>query len=173
MPGAGTPPMADAKLSLKEFARKRGTTGGVVAGLLNGLLAHLSLKGTAAVPIFALVAADWKVSLIGALIPRALAISVLVTIVTVWATVRSRKAGEVHPPLDQGVAWFGRTLKLALKRAVYGFLLVLAIALLLRVLLPKYSAVPPGEATLIVALFASAIAFTMSYTAVIRAGKRE
>ena len=115
--------MVDDRLSLKEFAKKRGITGAVVAGLLNGLLVHLSLKGTEAVPIFALVAAEWKKSLMGALIPRALLISLLVTVVTVWATVKSRKAGEVHPPLDQGAPWLGRTLKLALKRAVYGFVL--------------------------------------------------
>ena len=165
--------MADDKLSLKEFAKKRGITGAVVAGLLNGVLVHLSLKGADAVPIFALVAADWTKSLIGALIPRALVISVLVTILTVWATTKSRKAGEVHPPLDQDVPWFGRTLKLSLKRAVYGFLLVLAIIVVLRLLLPKYSFVSPGVATLFVTLFAAAIAFVMSYTAGIRAGKHE
>lgn len=165
--------MGEGKLSLREFARQRGITGAVVAGLLNGLLAHLSLKDTAAVPIFALVAADWKQSLIGALIPRALVISVLVTIATVWATVRSRKAGEVQPPLDQDVAWFGRTLKLALKRAVYGFLLVLVLALLLRLLLPTYSDLSSSAVTMFVALFAAAVAFAMSYTAVIKAGKRE
>jgi hypothetical protein len=165
--------MAETKLSLEEFARKKAITGAVVAGLLNAVLVHLSLKGTAAVPIFALVAVEWKKSLMGALIPRALLISLLVTIVTVWATVKSRRSGEVHPPLDKNVPWFRRTLILALKRAAYGFLLVMAIALVLRVLLPKYTTVPSGEVTLLVALFAGAMAFIMSYTAVMKAGKRE
>jgi hypothetical protein len=69
------------------------------------------------VPTFAVVAAEWKKSLIGALIPRALLTSLLVTRVNVWATVKSRRSGEVQPPLDKDVPWFRRTLILAMKLA--------------------------------------------------------
>jgi len=164
--------MTEEKLSLRQFAQKRAVTGATVAGLLNGLIVHLSLRGTSEVPIFALVAEEWKHSLLGALVPRALLISLLVTVLTVWATVKSRSAGTLDPPIAPDVPWVGRTLRLALKRAAYGFGLVLGIALVLRLLLPKYSVVSAGWVTLLVALFAAAIAFLMSYTAVIKAGTR-
>jgi len=163
--------MTKTKLSILQFARKRAVTGATVAGLLNGLIVHLSLRETSEVPIFALVAEEWKKSLIGALVPRTLLISLLVTVLTVWATVKGRSAGEVDPPIASDVPWVGRTLKLALKRAAYGFGLVLGIALILRLVLPKFSAVPAGWVTLLVAVFAAAVAFLMSYTAVIRAGR--
>ena len=163
--------MTETKVSLKQFASKRATTGAVVAGLVNALVVYLSLSGLPEVPIFALVAEHWKQSLIGALIPRAALISLLVTFMTVWATVRSRAAGEVEPPVDPGVPWMGRTLKVGLTRSVYGFLLVVAIALLLRVLLPTYTAVPSTWVVVLVALFAAGIAYLMSYTAVLKTGR--
>jgi hypothetical protein len=157
-----------AMISLKQFASKRAATGAGVAGLVNALVVYLSLSRLAEVPVFALVAEHWKQSLIGALIPRAVLISLLVTIVTVWATVRSRAAGSVHPPIDPGVSWLGRTVKVGLTRSVYGFLLVLAIALVLRALLPTYTAIPSIWVVVLVALFAAGIAYLMSYTAVLR-----
>jgi hypothetical protein len=160
--------MSGTKVSLKQFASKRAATGAVVAGLVNALVVYLSLSGLSEVPIFALVAEHWKQSLIGALVPRAVLISLLVTVVTVWATVRSRAAGNVDPPLDPGVPWLGRTLKVGLTRSVYGFLLVLAIALVLRVLLPTYTAIPSRWVIVLVALFAAGIAYLMSYTVVLK-----
>jgi prepilin signal peptidase PulO-like enzyme (type II secretory pathway) len=87
---------------------------------------------------------------------------------TVWATVRSRTAGDVAPALDPGVPWVGRTLKVGLTRSVYGFLLVLAIALLLRVLLPTYTTVPSTWVVVLVALFGAGIAYLMSYRVVLK-----
>jgi len=163
--------MTETKVSLNQFASKRATTGAVVAGLVNALVVYLSLSGLPEVPIFALVAEHWKQSLIGALIPRAVLISLLVTFMTVWATVRSRTAGDVDPPLDPDVPWVGRTLKVGLTRSVYGFLLVLAIALLLRVLLPTYTTVPSTWVVVLVALFAAGIAYLMSYTLVLKTAR--
>jgi hypothetical protein len=160
--------MSKPKISLKQFAAKRAATAAVVAAVINALLVYLTLAGIPEVPIFALVAEHWNHSLIGALVPRAVLVSLLVTFVTVWATVRSRMAGEVHPPLAPGEPWVGRTLKIGLTRSAYGFLLVLAIALLLRVLLPTYTAVPPAWVVVLVALFAAGIAYLMSYTAVLK-----
>jgi hypothetical protein len=164
--------MTETKVSLKQFAFKRAATGAIVAGLVNALVVYLALSGIPEVPIFALVAEHWKQSLIGALIPRAMLISLLVTFVTVWATVRSRTAGDVDPPLDPSVSWVGRTLKLGLTRSVYGFVLVLAIALLLRVLLPTYTAVPSTWVVVLVALFAAGIAYLMSYTVVLKTARQ-
>jgi hypothetical protein len=160
--------MSDSQLSLRQFAEKRAATGAVTAGLVNALVVHLSLSGLSEVPIFALVAEHWKQSLVGALVPRAVLISLLVTIMTVWATVKSRAAGTVHPPIEPGVPWLGRTLKVGLTRSVYGLLLVLAIALVLRALLPTYTSVPSTWVTVLVGLFAAGIAYLMSYTAVMR-----
>jgi ABC-type multidrug transport system permease subunit len=85
--------------------------------------------------------------------------------------VRSRTAGDVDPPLDPVVPWVGRTLKVGLTRSVYGFLLVLAIALLLRVLLPTYTTVPSTWVVVLVALFAAGIAYLMSYTLVLKTAR--
>jgi hypothetical protein len=163
--------MTEHKVSLKQFASRRAATGAVLAGLVNALVVYLALSGTRKVPIFALVAEHWKQSLIGALIPRAVLISLLVTFMTVWATVRSRVAGDVDPPLDPGVPWVGRTLKVGLTRSVYAFLVVLAIALLLRALLPTYTAIPSTWVTALVALFAAGIAYLMSYTVVLKTAR--
>jgi len=160
--------MTETKVPLKQFASKRAATGAIVAGVLNAQVVYLALLWIAEVPNFALVAEHWKQSLIGALIPRAVLISLLVTFVTVWATVKSRTAGDVDPPLDPDVPWVGRTLKVGLTRSVYGFLLVLAIALLLRVLLPTYTVVPATWIVVLVALFAAGIAYLMSYTIVLK-----
>jgi len=163
--------MTNTKMTLTRFASKRAATGAIVAGLVNALIVYLSLSDLPEVPVFALVADRWKQSLIGALVPRAVLISLLVTIMTVWATVKSRAAGKVHPPIGAGVPWFGRTLKVGLTRSLYGFLLVLAIALILRVLLPTYTAVPSAWVVVLVALFAAGIAYLMSYTAVLKTGR--
>jgi len=160
--------VADTPLYIKQFAEKRAATGAVAAGLVNALVVYLSLSGLSEVPIFALVAEHWKQSLIGALVPRAVLISLLVTVMTVWATVRSRAAGTVHPPLDPGAPWFGITMKIGLMRSLYGFLVVVGIALVLRVLLPTYTSVPPVWVIGVVALFAGGIAYVMAYTAVLR-----
>ena len=164
--------MTEAKISLTRFAAKRAATGALIAGLVNAIVVHLSLSGIPEVPIFALVAEHWRQSLIGALIPRAVLISLLVTFMTVWATVRSRTAGEVDPPLDPDVPWVGRTLRVGLTRSVYGFLLVLTIALVLRVLLPSYTAIATTWVIAIVGLFAAVIAYVMSYTVVLKTGLR-
>ena len=162
--------MTGARISLTQFAAKRAATAALIAGLANAIVVHLSLSGIPEVPIFALVAEHWKQSLIGALIPRAVLISLLVTFMTVWATVRSRTAGEVDPPLDPDVPWVGRTLEVGLTRSVYGFLLVLAVALILRVLLPSYTAIPTTWVVALVALFAAGIAYLMSFTVVLKTG---
>jgi hypothetical protein len=71
--------MTETKVSLKQFASKRAGAAAVVAGLVNALVVHLVLSGIPEVPIFALVAEHWKQSLIGALIPRAVLISLVAT----------------------------------------------------------------------------------------------
>jgi hypothetical protein len=159
------------RTSLRQFAEKRAATGAMMAGLVNAIVAHLTLSGLPEVPIFALVAEHWKHSLIGALIPRAVLISLVVTFLTVWATVRSRAARSVSPPIDPGAPWVGGTLKVGLTRSVYGFLLVLGIALILRAILPTYTVIPSAWVVALVALFASGIAYLMSYTAVLKTAR--
>jgi hypothetical protein len=160
--------VSESRISIRRFAARRAATAAVVAGLLNGLIVHFSLSGLSTVPIFALVAENWKHSLVGALIPRAALISMLVTFMTVWATVRSHAAGKFHAPIDAGAPWVGKTLKIGLTRSVYGILLVLAISLVLRALLPAYTAVSTGWVTVFVTLFAAAIAYIMAYRAVLK-----
>ncbi len=164
--------MPASQLSLRAFAAKRAASGAVTAGLVNALVVYLSLGDLQQVPIFALVAEHWKQSLIGALVPRAVLISLLVTLMTVWATVKSRVAGEVHPPIDPGVTWFKPTLKIGLIRSVFAFFAVVVIALVLRALLPTYTTVPSTWVMVLVALFAAGIAYLMSYTAVLKTGRR-
>ena len=160
--------MSESRISIRRFAARRAATAAVVAGLLNALIVHLSLSGLSRVPIFALVAGNWKQSLVGALIPRAALISMLVTFMTVWATVRSHAAGKLRAPIDTGAPWLGKTLKIGLTRSVYGILIVFALALVLRVLLPTYAAISTAWVTVFVTLFSAAIAYVMAYRAVLK-----
>jgi ABC-type multidrug transport system permease subunit len=73
--------------------------------------------------------------------------------------------------MDLGVPWVGRTLKVGLTRSVYGILLVLAIALVLRAFVPTYTAIPPTWVVVLVALFAAGIAYLMSYTVVLKTAR--
>jgi hypothetical protein len=160
--------MSESRISIRRFAAKRAATAAVVAGLLNALIIHFSLSELSRVPIFALVAENWKQSLVGALVPRAALISILVTFMTVWATVRSHAAGKLRAPIDAGAPWVGKTLKIGLTRSVYGIVIVVAISLVLRALLPAYTAVSTGWVTVFVTLFASALAYVMAYRAVLK-----
>ena len=160
--------MTKIRMTQRQFALQRAATAAVVAGFLNALLAYVALSDVPEVPIFALVAEHWNHSLIGALIPRAVLISLLVTLATVWATVRSRAAGTLASPLDPNRPWLSPTLKIGLTRSLYGFLLVLAIALLLRVLLPTYTTIPSVWVVVLVALFAAVIAYVMAYTVILK-----
>lgn len=163
--------MANKLLTLKQFAAKRAVIGAIVAGVLNIMVVYFSLSGIPDVPLFAMEADVWKHSLIGALIPRAVVISLLITFTTVWATVKSRSAGNVHPPIERNVKWVGRTIKICIMRAISAFVLVAAIALLLRLLFPSWAALSNTLTTLLVGVFAAVIAFLMSYTAVLRSVK--
>ncbi len=166
--GLETKTMSESRTSIRRFAEKRAATAAIIAGLLNALIVHLSLSGLSKVPIFALVAENWTQSLVGALIPRAALISMLVTFMTVWATVRSHAAGKLRAPIDAGAPWVGKTLKIGLTRSAFGILVVLAISLVLRALLPTYTVVSTGWVTVFVTLFAAAIAYVMAYRAVLK-----
>jgi len=163
--------MSITPLTLKAFAFKRAVTGALVAGAVNALVIGVALRGLPEVPVFALVAEQWNHSLMGALVPRAALLSLLVTFVTVWATVKSSAAGLVQPPIATDDLWVRKTLKVGLTRSIYALLLVLAIALILRLLLPTYTTLPSAWVMVLVTLFAAVLAYVMCHTAVLRTAR--
>ncbi len=147
---------------LIKFAKRRALTSGIAAGIVNIVILYFALMGKTEVPLFALVAEKWNHSLIGALIPRALIISIAVTFVTVWITLKTHKeegAGDIP--------WFRITLIKALFRAVLAFIFVLGLALLLRAAFPKYAEISTYIVIPAVAVFAGAVASYMTYAAVL------
>lgn len=160
------------ELSLKKFALRRAALSALGAGIVNLLIVYFSLKPDGFVPLFAAVADLWNHSLIGALIPRSIVISFLITITTVFATVKeaSHKSENIAKKLNRS-HWLKIALRKALLRALIAFLSVIALALLLRVLFPTYATLSVSIVIPVVAIFAGLVAFSMTYSAVLSTGK--
>lgn len=147
---------------LIKFAKRRALISGIAAVIVNIIILYIALMGKTEVPLFALVAEKWNHSFIGALIPRALVISIVVTFATVWITLKSHKeegAGDIP--------WFRITLIKALFRSVLAFIFVLALALILRAAYPAYAEISTSIVIPVVAVFAGAVASYMTYAAVL------
>lgn len=158
--------------NLGSFAVRRAVLSSVVAAILNLIIVYFALKGRGEVPLFAAVADIWNHSLIGALIPRSLVISFLVTIATFIATMKevSKRQAKVSKEI-KGKPWIKIAIRKALSRALVAFLLVIGLALILRVLFPTYATLSVSVVIPTVAIFAGLVAFSMTYSAVFSAGK--
>jgi hypothetical protein len=90
-------------LNLRNFAIKRATFSACAAGIINLIIVYFALRGKGEVPLFASVAERWNHSLIGALIPRSLALSFIITITTVTTTVKeaSSKSENISNKLEK------------------------------------------------------------------------
>ncbi len=155
--------------TLESFAIRRAVLSSLVAGTINLIIVYFVLKGKVEVPLFAAVAEIWNHSLIGALIPRSLVVSFLVTIVTVAATVK--RASKDNAETLKTIPWVKIALRKALIRALVAFLLVIGLALVLRSLFPAYATLPVSIVIPTVAIFAALVAFSMTYSAVFSTGK--
>ena len=153
--------------NLRSFATKRAITSGIISGIVNIVIVYLALKGKGEVPLFASVAEMWNHSLIGALIPRSLVLSFIITITTVRATLKeiARNSGQVSS--QSKPSWIKITLRKALIRAIIAFALVLLLAFTLRILLPTYATLSVSVVIPIVGIFAGLVAFSMTHAAVI------
>ena len=149
---------------LRAFARRRAVISAALAGAANLIILYFVLHSKAEVPIFALVADKWSHSLVGALIPRALIICVAVTFTTIWATIKAHYEDRFNE-----IPWVKITLIKALVRAVYAFFLFLALTLILWGLFPAQTTIPTSFVIPIVALFAAATAYYMTYSTVLSA----
>ncbi len=157
---------------LRSFATKRAITSAVIAGIANLTIAYFSLRGIGEVPLFAAVADIWNQSLIGALIPRSLVLSFIVTVTTFFATVKeaSSKSETISKKLKK-TSWIKIVLRKALTQALIAFLLVLVLALTLRLLFPTYATLPVSVVIPVVGIFAALVAFSMTRSAVYSTGK--
>jgi hypothetical protein len=144
------------------FAKRRALISGIVAGVLNVIILYFALSGKSQVPLFALVADKWNHSLIGALVPRALVISIVITFTTVWITLKAHSQGGIH-----NIPWVRITLIKALIRSVLAFIFVLALALLLRATYPTYAEISTSIVIPVVAVFAGVVASYMTYSTVL------
>jgi len=147
---------------LTKFAKRRAIISGIVAAILNVIILYLALSGKSQVPLFAFVAEKWNHSLIGALIPRALIISIAVTFTTVWVTLKAHSEEGIGK-----IPWIRITLVKALVKAVQAFIFVLALAFILRGLFPTYAEISTSIVIPLVAAFAGGVASYMTYSAVL------
>lgn len=159
-------------LKLKKFALKRGILSAFVAGIINVLIVYIALHGRGEVPLFASVAEIWNHSLIGALIPRSIFISFIITITTMYATAKeiSNTSKETSLKLKKS-SWIKIALGKALIRALIAFILVIALAYILRSLYPTYAKLSVSVVIPVVGIFAALVAFSMTYSAVFSTGK--
>lgn len=159
-------------LKLTKFALKRGIFSACVAGIINLLIVYFVLGGKGEVPLFASFAEIWNHSLIGALIPRSIFISFIITITTVFATVKeiSNISKDFSLKIKKS-SWVKIALRQALIRALIAFILVIAFAYILRSLYPTYAKLSVSIVIPIVGIFAALVAFSMTYSAVFSTGK--
>lgn len=160
------------KNNLRSFAIRRAITSAIIAGLVNMIIVYFALKGKGDVPLFASVAEIWNHSLIGALIPRSLVLSFIITITTVFATVKeaSTKSENISNKLEK-TSWIKIALRKAVIRALIAFVLVLLLAFALRILFPTYATLSVSVVIPIVGIFAGLVAFSMTHAAVYSTGK--
>ena len=159
-------------VTLKSFAIRRAVLSFLVAGMINLAIVYFSLRGEGEVPLFAAVADIWNHSLIGALIPRSLVISFLVTIATFIATIKEVSKNNAERAIRlKGIPWIKIAIRKALIRALIAFLLVIALAFVLRALFPTYTVLSVSIVIPTVAIFAGLVAFSMTYSAVLTTGK--
>jgi magnesium-transporting ATPase (P-type) len=144
----------------------------VAAGIVNLIIIYFTLRSDGKVPLFAAVADIWNHSLIGALIPRSIVISLIITITTVYTTAKeaSSHSLEIASRL-QKTPWIKMALRKALFRALIAFIFVILLAYVLRMFFPIYSELSVSLVIPIVGLFAAFIAFSMTYAAVLSTGK--
>lgn len=159
-------------LKLKQFALKRAVISAVAAGVINLIIVYVALHGKGEVPLFASVAEIWNHSLIGALIPRSIVISFLITITTMYATAKevSTSSKEISLKFKKS-SWIKITVRKALLRALIAFISVIVLAYILRAIFPTYATLCVSVVIPIVGIFAGLVAFSMTYSAVFSAGK--
>ncbi len=89
--------------NLRTFAVKRAVLSASVAAIINIIIVYFALQGKPDVPLFASIAEIWDHSLIGALIPRSIFISFIITITTIFATVKevSSKSKDISLKLKK------------------------------------------------------------------------
>jgi len=160
------------EINLKKFAVKRSILSAFAAGIVNSIIVYFTLAPEGNVPLFASVAEIWHHSLIGALIPRSIVISLIITITTVFATVREATGNfEVISKKLNKTLWIKIATKTALIRALIAFILVILLASILRLLYPTYATLPASAVIPVVGIFSALIAFSMTYSAVVSTGK--
>ena len=159
-------------LKLKQFALKRGIFSACIAGIINLIIVYIALNGEGKVPLFASVAEIWNHSLIGALIPRSIFISFIITVTTMFATAKevSNKSKDLSLKLNKS-SWIKIALQEALIRALIAFISVIVLAYILRWLFPTYATLSVKVVIPIVGIFAALVAFSMTYSAVFSTGK--
>ena len=159
-------------INLKKFAVKRSILSAFGAGIVNLIIVYFTLASYGSVPLFASVAEIWNHSLIGALIPRSIVISLFITITTVFATVKEATGGsEIILKKLKQTSWIKIVATKALIRAFIAFMSVILIASIMRLLFPTYTTLTVSTVIPIVVIFSALVAFSMTYSAVMSTGK--
>ncbi len=155
-------------VNIKDFAyKKQAPTDAAVNGVLNGIVTYFLLSGYAAVPVLSPPGGDFSHSLLGTLVPPAIVIAFVISLLTSKATVKKRIKGEVTPPLSAGVSWARRAWQQGLARAILNVFVVYGLGAMIMQISPDIQ-VPRLAAAIIVFFMAGVIAYIESVSAVLR-----
>lgn len=135
--------------------------------LLNAVVTWFMLGGLASVAVISPPGSAFAKSLLGTLVPPAVVLAFVISIVTTRTTVKKRIKGEVLPPLKAGTPWLAKALKWGLIRAIVNVLVVYGVGGII-VQFDADAQVSRLSAALIVGVIAGALAYLESATAVLR-----
>ena len=154
--------------TIKDFAYKvQGPIDASINAVLNGVLTYFMLSGFSEIPVFSAPGGDFAHSLLGTLVPPAVMIAFIVSMMTTNATIKKRIKGDVLPPLEASVKWKSKTFKRGALRAIVNVLVVYGIGGIIVQFSPDITISRIGAA-LIVAVIAALIAYIDSVSAIFR-----
>ena len=162
--------MPKKQYSLEQFAyRRQAPMDAIMNTAFNVVLVVASLWGLDSVNVVPPPPREgsFSHSLFGTLLPMAIVMTMVITIVGVRVTVKKRIAGDVHPPLEPGVRWFRHAFTAAIFRAFAAFGLVSMFGLIIHYAWPLATMSVP-LAAVVVGVVAAVLAYVESVGAVLK-----
>jgi len=157
--------------TLAEFAFKQQAPMDAAGNMaLNAVVTWFLLTGSTIVPVISPPGSVFAKSLLGTLVPPAVIIAFVISIVTTRTAIKKRIKGEVLPPFKEGTPWLGNALKWGLIRAIINILVAYGVGGII-IQFDADAHVSRAAAAVIVGLIAGGLAYLESATAVLRTAK--
>lgn len=158
-------------IPLVEFAFKRqAVTDAIVNAIINMTVTWFVVGAHASLPVISAPGSEFALSLLGSLVPPAVVIAFLISIITTKMTINKRVKGHVLPPLEAGTPWLRKALMWGAIRACINVLAVYGVGGIIVQFVPDLQ-VTRLPATLIVGIIAGLLAYINSVNAVLRTQK--